>query len=128
MNVNNEMPKVHESVLRVLLYATLLILGFVVGHSVKFNESVGSPDYEKSEIAKEITKRLIDYDINKTDGSQKSVDSVRSEYKGKRYIAKSISSVINMDDGRKIIYSCTENNELLTLDIIENGEQIILKR
>lgn len=124
MNVNNDMPKVYRTTIKVLSYVSFTIVGFVIGHSVKFNESVGSPDYEKSEIAKEITERLIDYDISKTDSSQLKIDSVRNSYKGARYIAKSTSSVIYFKDGRKVTYSCTEDNKLLSLQIIDKDSSI----
>ena len=127
MNVNNEMPKVYRTTINVLSYIALTIVGFVIGHSVKFSESVGSPDYGKSEIAKEITERLIEHDISLTDSSQLKVDSIKESYRGKRYVAKSISSIIYLEDGRKIIYTCTEDNVFLTLNIIENGDTVRLK-
>ena len=126
MNVNNEMPKVYRTTVKVLSYVAFTIVGFVIGHSVKFSESVGSPDYEKSEIAKEITERLIEHDISLTDSSQLKVDSIKESYKGKKYFAKSISSVIYLEDGRKVVYTCTEDNDLLTLELIEGGEKVKL--
>lgn len=125
MNVNNELPKIYTSIIKALTLAAIIIVWFVVGYEFGIRKSVGSPDYEKSEIAKEITKKLIDYDISRTDSSQIKIDSVRNSYKGARYIAKSISSVIYLEDGRKVIYSCTEDNKLLSLQIINRDSSII---
>lgn len=125
MNVNSDLPKIYTSIIRVLTVAAVIIVWFVVGYEFGLRKSIGSPDYEKSEIAREITKKLIDYDISKTDSSQIKIDSVRNSYKGARYIAKSISSVIYLEDGRKVIYSCTEDNKLLSLQIIDRDLSII---
>lgn len=127
MNVNSELPKIYTSIIKALTVVAILIVGFVVGYEFGIKKSIGSPDYEKSEIAKEITKRLIDYDISLTDSSKLKVDSIKESYKGKRYIAKSISSIVYLEDGRKVIYTCTEDNVLLTLNIIENGDTVRLK-
>ena len=127
MNVNSELPKIYTSIIKALTVVAILIVGFVVGYEFGIKKSIGSPDYEKSEIAKEITERLIDYDTCKTDSSSLRVDSVRNSYKGKRYVAKSISSIVYLEDGRKVIYTCTEDNVLLTLNIIENGDTVRLK-
>ena len=124
MNVNNELPKIYTSIIKALTLAAIIIVWFVVGYEFGIRKSIGSPDYEKSEIAKEITKKLIDYDISRTDSSQIKVDSVRNSYKGARYIAKSISSVIYLEDGRKVIYSCTEDNKLLSLQLINRDSSI----
>jgi hypothetical protein len=127
MNVNSELPKIYTSIIKSLTVVAILIVGFVVGYEFGVRKSIGSPDYSKSEIAKDITDRLIDYDISKTDSSSIKVDSVKNSYIGARYIAKSISSVIYLEDGRKVIYTCTEDNVLLTLNIIENGDTVRLK-
>ena len=124
MNVNNELPKIYTSIIEALTLAAINIVWFVVGYEFGVRKSIGSPDYEKSEIAKEITKKLIDYDISRTDSSQIKIDSVRNSYKGARYIAKSISSVIYLEDGRKVIYSCTEDNKLLSLQLINRDSSI----
>ena len=124
MNVNNELPKIYTSIIKALTLAAIIIVWFVVGYEFGLKKSIGSPDYEKSEIAKEITKKLIDYDISRTDSSQIKIDSVRNSYKGARYIAKSISSVIYLEDGRKVIYSCTEDNKLLSLQLINRDSSI----
>lgn len=124
MNVSNDLPKIYTSIIRALTLAAINIFWFVVGYEFGIRKSVGSPDYEKSEIAKEITKKLIDYDISRTDSSQIKIDSVRNSYKGVRYIAKSISSVIYLEDGRKVIYSCTEDNKLLSLQLINRDSSI----
>lgn len=124
MNVSNDLPKIYTSIIRALTLAAINIFWFVVGYEFGIRKSVGSPDYEKSEIAKEITKKLIDYDISRTDSSQIKIDSVRNSYKGARYIAKSISSVIYLEDGRKVIYSCTEDNKLLSLQLINRDSSI----
>lgn len=124
MNVSNELPKIYTSIIKALTLAAVIIVWFVVGYEFGLKKSIGSPDYEKSEIAKEITKKLIDYDISRTDSSQIKIDSVRNSYKGARYIAKSISSVIYLEDGRKVIYSCTEDNRLLSLQIINRDSSI----
>lgn len=124
MNVNNELPKIYTSIIKALTLAAIIIVWFVVGYEFGIRKSVGSPDYEKSEIAKEITKKLIDYDISRTDSSQIKIDSVRNSYKGARYIAKSISSVIYLEDGRKVTYSCTEDNKLLSLQVINKDSSI----
>ena len=124
MNVINDLPKIYTSIIRALTLAAIIIVWFVVGYEFGIRKSVGSPDYEKSEIAKEITKKLIDYDISRTDSSQIKIDSVRNSYKGARYIAKSISSVIYLEDGRKVIYSCTEDNKLLSLQLINKDSSI----
>ena len=124
MEVEIEHSNSYKAMIALLVYSAIFILGFVVGRQIKFKESVGSPDYEKSEIEKEITSKLIDYDISRTDGSQRSIDSVRSEYKGKKYIAKSTSSIIYLEDGRKVTYSCTEDNKLLSLQIIGKDSSI----
>lgn len=125
MNVSNDLPKIYTSIIRALTLAAIIIVWFVVGYEFGIRKSIGSPDYEKSEIAKEITKKLIDYDISRTDSSQIKVDSVRNSYKGARYIAKSISSVIYLEDGRKVIYSCTEDNKLLSLQLINRDSSIV---
>lgn len=125
MNVSNDLPKIYTSIIRALTLAAIIIVWFVVGYEFGIRKSVGSPDYEKSEIAKEITKKLIDYDISRTDSSQIKIDSVRNSYKGARYIAKSISSVIYLEDGRKVIYSCTEDNKLLSLQLINRDSSIV---
>jgi hypothetical protein len=125
MNVNNELPKIYTSIIKALTLAAIIIVWFVVGYEFGIRKSVGSPDYEKSEIAKEITKKLIDYDISRTDSSQIKIDSVINSYKGARYVAKSISSVIYLEDGRKVIYSCTEDNKLLSLQLINRDSSII---
>lgn len=127
MNVNSELPKIYTSIIKSLTVVAILIVGFVVGYEFGVRKSIGSPDYSRSEIAKDITDRLIDYDISKTDSSSIKVDSVKNSYIGARYIAKSISSVIYLEDGRKVIYTCTEDNVLLTLNIIENGDTVRLK-
>lgn len=127
MNVSNDLPKIYTSIIRALTLAAIIIVWFVVGYEFGVRKSIGSPDYEKSEIAREITERLIDYDISKTDSSSIKVDSVKNSYRGARYIAKSISSIIYLEDGRKVIYTCTEDNVLLTLNIIENGDTVRLK-
>lgn len=127
MNVNSELPKIYTSIIKALTVVAILIVGFVVGYEFGINKSIGSPDYDKSEIAKEITKRLIDYDTSLTDSSQLKVDSIKESYKGKKYFAKSISSIVYLEDGRKVIYTCTEDNVLLTLNIIENGDTVRLK-
>lgn len=124
MNVSNDLPKIYTSIIRALTLAAIIIVWFVVGYEFGIRKSVGSPDYEKSEIAKEITKKLIDYDISRTDSSQIKIDSVRNSYKGARYIAKSISSVIYLEDGRKVTYSCTEDNKLLSLQVINKDSSI----
>ena len=120
MNVSNDLPKIYTSIIRALTLAAINIFWFVVGYEFGIRKSVGSPDYEKSEIAKE----LIDNDISRTDSSQIKIDSVRNSYKGARYIAKSISSVIYLEDGRKVIYSCTEDNKLLSLQLINRDSSI----
>jgi hypothetical protein len=125
MNVSNDLPKIYTSIIRALTLAAIIIVWFVVGYEFGIRKSIGSPDYEKSEIAKEITKKLIDYDISRIDSSQIKVDSVRNSYKGARYIAKSISSVIYLEDGRKVIYSCTEDNKLLSLQLINRDSSIV---
>ena len=125
MNVSNDLPKIYTSIIRALTLAAIIIVWFVFGYEFGVRKSIGSPDYEKSEIAKEITKKLIDYDISRTDSSQIKIDSVRNSYKGARYIAKSISSVIYLEDGRKVIYSCTEDNKLLSLQLINRDSSII---
>ena len=127
MNESNDLPKIYTSIIRALTLAAIIIVWFVVGYEFGVRKSIGSPDYEKSEIAREITERLIDYDISKTDSSSIKVDSVKNSYRGARYIAKSISSIIYLEDGRKVIYTCTEDNVLLTLNIIENGDTVRLK-
>lgn len=124
MNVSNDLPKIYTSIIRALTLAAIIIVWFVVGYEFGIRKSIGSPDYEKSEIAKEMTKKLIDYDISRTDSSQIKIDSVRNSYKGARYIAKSISSVIYLEDGRKVIYSCTEDNKLLSLQLINKDSSI----
>lgn len=124
MNVSNDLPKIYTSIIRALTLAAIIIVWFVVGYEFGIRKSIGSPDYEKSEIAKEMTKKLIDYDISRTDSSQIKIDSVRNSYKGARYIAKSISSVIYLEDGRKVIYSCTEDNKLLSLQLINKYSSI----
>jgi len=127
MNVNSELPKIYTSIIKALTVVAILIVGFVIGYEFGIKKSIGSPDYEKSEIAKEITERLIEHDISLTDSSQLKVDSVKESYKEKRYVAKSISSIVYLEDGRKVIYTCTEDNVLLKLNIIENGDTVRLK-
>lgn len=127
MNVDSELPKIYTSIIKALTVVAILIVGFVIGYEFGIKKSIGSPDYGKSEIAKEITERLIEHDISLTDSSKLKVDSIKESYKGKRYVAKSISSIVYLEDGRKVIYTCTEDNVLLTLNIIENGDTVRLK-
>ena len=126
MKVINKRNHIVEKVLQVISYTCLIVLGFIIGYNMNIKESVGSPDYSKSEIAKEITKELEKYEISLTDSSQRKIDSVKNEFKGKKYYAKSLSAIVDAGN-YKVFYSCTEDDKLLRLEIIKEDSTIVLK-
>lgn len=124
--VISKYPQIVEGILQVISYTFLIVFGFIIGYNINIKKSVGSPDYSKSDIAKEITKELEEYEISLTDSSQRKIDSVKNEFKGKKYYAKSLSAIIDMNN-YKVFYSCTEDDKLLKLEIIKEDSTIVLR-
>lgn len=126
MKIIDKRDQIVEKVLQVISYTFLIIFGFIIGYNMNIKESVGNPDYSKSEIAKEITKELEKYEISLTDSSKRKIDSIRNEFKGKKYYAKSLSAIVDAGN-YKVFYSCTEDDKLLRLEIIKEDSTIVLK-